>query len=187
MSKLKTLVIGCALSFACVASFAQTPSYPPGFWSTPTIPGYGRMHMPDNPAYMPNPSHIYKIVFAVTQASKTPSDVNGALDHVARTVNLYVAAGVPLKNLKFVVIVGGAAAPAALDDAHYREKFGIPNPNLQLISELEQAGVHVAVCGQAVPEHHFDYNWIDPKIKVALSELTTVTVLQQQGYALLPQ
>jgi intracellular sulfur oxidation DsrE/DsrF family protein len=144
------------------------------------------MHMPDNPAYKPDPSHVYKVVFEVTQASKAPATVNGALDHVARTVNLYVAAGVPLKNLKFVAVIGGAATPTALDDTHYQAKFGTSNPNLRLIHELEQAGVDVVVCGQAVPEHDYDYGWIDSRIKVALSQLTTITVLQQEGYALMP-
>jgi intracellular sulfur oxidation DsrE/DsrF family protein len=94
---------------------------------------------------------------------------------------------VPLKNLKFVVIVGGAAKPAALDDTHYQAKFGSSNLNLRLIHELEQVGVDVAVCGRAVSEHNYDYGWIDSKIKVALSELSTVTMLQQEAYALLPQ
>lgn len=110
--------------------------------------------------------------------------MNGAFDHVARTVNLYVAAGVPLKHLSFVAIVSGAATP--LDDAHYRAKFGVPNPNLPLIDELRQAGVDVAICGQAVAEHDFDYQWIDHKVTLALSGLTTVSVLEQRGYALLP-
>jgi intracellular sulfur oxidation DsrE/DsrF family protein len=157
-----------------------------GFWSTPTIHNYGKIHyMPDS-AFKPNPKHSYKIVFSLTQASKTPDEVNPALDRVARTVNLYVAAGVPLSHLKIVAVAYGAATPLALDDAHYRLKFGTPNPNLPLISELKEAGITVSVCAQAVAEHQFKYDWLANDITLALSGLTTVTTLEAEGYVLMP-
>ena len=109
-----------------------------------------------------------------------------SLDHVARTVNLYVSAGVPLSHLKFVAIAAGAATPIALNDAQYRKKYGVANPNLPLIAQLRKAGVDVAVCAQAVAEHDFQYDWVDSQVTVALSALTTITELQQQGYALMP-
>ncbi|WP_429289552.1 DsrE family protein [Paraburkholderia sp. CI3] len=158
----------------------------PDFWTTPAIAGYGKMHFATRAAYKPDASRSHKVVFAVTRAPSKPTEVNDSLDRVARTVNLYVASGVSLQNLQFIAIVSGAATPLALDDAHYREKFGVPNPNLPLIVKLRQAGIDVAVCAQAVAEHDFDENWIDQHLTLALSGLTTATVLQQQGYALLP-
>jgi intracellular sulfur oxidation DsrE/DsrF family protein len=59
----------------------------------------------------------------------------------------------------------------------------MPQP---LIALLRKAGVDVAVCGQAVAEHHFDYAWVDQSVTTALSGLTTVTTLEQSGYALMP-
>lgn len=156
------------------------------FWATPTIENYGKIHFLPDSAFKPQPGHEYKVVFALSQASTQPDKVNPALDHVARTVNLYVASGVPLGKLKFVAVAYGAATPLALDDAHYRAAFGVPNPNLPLIAELKKAGITVAVCGQAVAEHHFGYDWIDPRVTLSLSALTTITTLQQQGYALMP-
>ena len=53
-----------------------------------------------------------------SNSSKQPGAVNPALDHVARTVNLYAAAGVPLSHLKFVAVAYGAAPvsePCGLD------------------------------------------------------------------------
>jgi intracellular sulfur oxidation DsrE/DsrF family protein len=46
--------------------------------------------------------------------------------------------------------------------------------------------VDVAVCGQAVAEHDYAYDAVDSHVTLALSALTTVTVLEQKGYALLP-
>ena len=175
-------------SLIATTANAATPSSaePNGFWTTPTVQGYGNIHYLKDSAFKPQPGNTYKVVFALTQAPKQPDKVNPALDHVARTVNLYVASGVPLSNLKFVAITYGAATPLALDDAHYRAAFGVPNPNLPLIAELKKDGVTVAVCGQAVAEHHFQYDWVNSDVTLALSGLTTVTTLEQQGYALMP-
>jgi len=188
MNKIKRLAAAVLLTTCAVTPFAAHAdgSEPAGFWTTPTIQGYGPIHFLPDAAFKPDPGHTYKVVFSLTQAPKTPSDANPALDHVARTVNLYVAAGVPLSHLKFVAVAYGAATPLALDDAHYRAAYNVANPNLRLIAELKKAGVTVAVCGQAVAEHHFDYGWIAQDVTLALSGLTTVTTLQSQGYALMP-
>ena len=181
-------IAAVALLAATTVSFTahaqQTESE--GFWTTPAIQGYGPMHSLPDAAFKPQADHTYKIVFALTQGAKKPDAVSPSLDHVARTVNLYRASGVPLSHLKFVAVAYGAATPLVLDDQHYREKYGVANPNLPLIEELRKAGVIVAVCGQAVPEHHFAYNWVAPNVTLSLSGITTVTTLESQGYVLMP-
>lgn len=181
-----TKIVLASLLLSASGAYAADNGMTPGFWTTPAIQGFGKMHELPNSAYRPDAGKSYKIVFALTKGAKSPNDVNPALDHVARTVNLYVASGVPVPQLKFVAIAYGEATPLALDDAHYREKFGVANPNLVLIAQLRKAGVDVAVCGQAVAEHHFDYAWVDKSVTTALSGLTTVTTLEQAGYALMP-
>ena len=122
----------------------------------------------------------------MTRAADKPTEINPALERVARTVNLYAAAGVPVSHLKFVAVAYGPATPLALDDAHYQTKFGMANPNLPVIRQLRSAGVDVAVCGQAVLEGGFETGWISSDVTLSLSALTTITSLQQQGYALTP-
>jgi len=157
-----------------------------GFWQTPTITGAGRMHPLPQAAYQPDRNATYKVVFGLTKASDKPGEVSPALDRVARTVNLYVGAGVPLDHLKFVAIASGPATPIMLNDEQYRKKYGVANPNLPVIAQLRKAGIDVAVCGQAVAEHDFQYDWVDSQVTLALSALTTISELQQKGYALLP-
>lgn len=181
----KTLAM-TTLTLACHGVFAQQVYSDPGFWTTPTVPGYGKMHYLPKAAYQPRKNTTYKIVFALTHGGAKPGDVSLSLDHVARTVNLYVAAGVPLSHLKFVGVAYGAATPLALDNKHYHAQFGVDNPNLKLIAMLRKDGVDIAVCGQAVAEHKFHYSWISSQVTVALSGLTTVTTLEQQGYSLMP-
>jgi len=183
MHRIAVLVVLVAAAFAAVAVGAADES---AFSSAPAIEGYGKIHPLPKGAYQPNAHATYKVVFAMTAASKTPQDINPAIERVARAVNLYVSAGVPLSHLKFVAVAYGAATSIALDDVHYKAAFSVANPNLPLIARLRKAGIDVAVCGQAVLEHNYQYEWIDPSVTVALSAITTITSLEQEGYSLLP-
>jgi intracellular sulfur oxidation DsrE/DsrF family protein len=108
------------------------------------------------------------------------------LEHVARVVNLYTASGVPLSHLGFVAVIYGQATDAALDSAHYRQKYGVDNPNLGLIRTLRNAGIDVAVCGQKIASLQEQNQWVDPQVTLALSGLTTIASLEHQGYVLVP-
>lgn len=154
--------------------------------ATPGIPGVAPIHPLPNAAYQPDKGALYKIVFSLTKPAESPGEVNPALLRVARAVNLYASAGVPPSHLKLVAVAYGPATALALDDEHYKEKFGVANPNLDIVRKLKAAGVDVAVCGQAVLESKYQYAWISRDVTVALSALTTITVLQQQGYVLMP-
>jgi len=152
------------------------------FWQTPATPGFGRMHPIPSAAYMPDKAASYKVVFELTMMGQDAKSPSPSLERLARTVNLYVASGVPLDHLKFVAVADGAAG-AMLNDEQYEKHYGAKNPNLPLIAALRKAGVDVAVCGQAFAEHGYDIAWVDHSVTVALSALTTVTMLEQQGYA----
>ena len=150
------------------------------------ITGAGKIHPLPQAAYQPNHKAIYKVVFSLTKAADKPDEVNPSLDRVARAVNLYANAGVPLSHLKFVAIASGPATPMVLNDEQYKKLYSVANPNLPVIEQLRKAGVDIAVCGQAVAEHQYQDNWVDTHVTLALSALTTVTELEQQGYALMP-
>ena len=171
---------------ACTQVAVASSRAGPEFWTTPAIQGYGRIHDLPDAAYRPDRSRTYKIVFTLTRGAASPDSVNPGLERVARSVNLYAVAGVPLSHLKFVAVAAGEATVLALDDAHYRAKFNTGNPNLALIALLRAAGVDIAVCGQAIAESKLDYTWVDKSVTLAQSALTTVTTLEQQGYALVP-
>ncbi|MFC5436938.1 metalloregulator ArsR/SmtB family transcription factor [Rhodanobacter umsongensis] len=176
-----TLGVVLGLAFASTGAIAGD-----GLWQNPAIHTAGRMRELPQAAYQPDAKASYKVVFGLTVAAAKPDKINPGLERVARTVNLYANAGVPLKHLHFVAIASGAATTIALDDANYRKQFGTANPNLPVIAELRKAGVDVAVCGQAVAEHGYPSEAIDPRVTLALAALTTITELQQKGYALVP-
>lgn len=166
---------------------ANSKSEPEGFWSTPAISGYGKIHYVDTPAYNPrNDANLSnKIVFQLNKNDGDIKDPHLGLERVARVVNLYYAAGIPLNKLDFVVSMNGDAVIAGLNNEEFRKAYGIDNPNLKMIGELEKAGVKVTVCDQSVAFHHIDREWIDKSVTHTISSGTTVATLQNQGYALL--
>lgn len=181
MSKKSLLAVVLISIFLCPAAFAQRPA---GFWQNPVIKGAGSIHPLPNAAFQPDKATTYKALFVIDNAGGDPKRVNYGFKYVALTVNVFASAGVSVNHLKFVVVVRGAV-PIVLSNVQYKKKFHVDNPNLKLIHELEAAGVQVVVCGQAIAGYNYNYNWIDPSVKVALSGLSTIIMLQQKGYALM--
>ncbi|QGY30136.1 DsrE family protein [Pantoea cypripedii] len=167
--------------------FADKKTEPADFWSTPAIAGYGKIHFVNTPAFNPGstPGLSNKIVFQINRNEGDIRQPNLGLERVARVTNLYYAAGVPLNQLNFVVSINSDAVPAALNNDQFRKAYGVDNPNLKLISELEKAGVKVSICDQSVAFHQLEREWIDPMVTHTLSSGTTVATLQNEGYAFL--
>jgi intracellular sulfur oxidation DsrE/DsrF family protein len=156
-------------------------------WQNPVVQGYGKVHPMPEAAVQPSPDREYKILFDITKASGTPSQINPGLEHIARLINLFALAKVPPEKLKIVAVLHGPATAVALDDRHYREKYQFDNPDRKLIDALKRAGVIVYVCGQALAHNGFEPAWINPEVDIALAALTVLSVYQLDGYALIPE
>ncbi|MDE2091068.1 MAG: DsrE family protein [Gammaproteobacteria bacterium] len=189
MSKYLALAAVFIGIFFSSAILADSPA---GFWQNPVINGAGKMHPLPDSAFQPQKDVIYKAVFSLTKGElnkdkKQAANINDGLEALARAVNLFASAGVSPDHLKFVAIIHGGATPIVLDNTHYKQEFGVDNPNLELIKQLEAQGVQIAVCGQAVAGWNFEYSWVNPDVKIALSAISTIIILQQRGYALMPE
>ncbi len=79
----------------------------------------------------------------------------------------------------------GPVLKSLLSDSAYRTRFGIENPNTELLDKLASAGVRFYVCGQSMAFGGVVKEELSDKAKVALSAMTMLTVLQSDGYALL--
>jgi intracellular sulfur oxidation DsrE/DsrF family protein len=154
-------------------------------WAYPGIPGYGKVMPAPKAGLQPDNSAQYKVVYNVNERGE-PEKLNPALDKLARSVNIFASAGVPLKNMHFIGVVHGPATFALLDNEHYRERFQVDNPNLKLIEALDKAGVKIMVCAQALANLKLQPEWVDPKVEVTLSALSDFVLLQQQGYVFVP-
>ncbi|HYW04049.1 MAG TPA: DsrE family protein [Gammaproteobacteria bacterium] len=156
-------------------------------WTYPAIKGYGPVHPLPDAAVQPSKHKVYKAFFDVTKGTSDPSKPNPGFDHVARAVNVFASAGVPLKHLHFVAVAHGPATPAVLNNAEYKKKFGVDNPNIKMISELKKAGVKVEVCGQALADNHFEHAWVNKDVIVTLSALSDAVIYGNKGYAFVKQ
>jgi intracellular sulfur oxidation DsrE/DsrF family protein len=186
MKPIQLLTLSGVLLAASTCALAAGEPAPQESWQTPALVGVGKEHPLPQAAYQPQPQETYDVVFSITKTADTPTEINPSLQHVARVVNLYTSAGVPLSHLKFVAMIYDQAADAALDDGHYHQKYGVDNPNLGLIRTLRNAGIDVAVSGETIADQQERNQWIAPQVTLALSGLTTITNLEHQGYVLIP-
>jgi len=137
----------------------------------------------------PDPDLEYNIVIDFVSSSLLKNNkidssaVNWGLGHMRRIINLHVAAGIPPENIHIVAAVHAGAPYSFLNNEHYKEKYGIDNPNLPLIVELQNAGVRFLMCGQIMNYMNITKNMLAEGTKTTLTAQTTLTSYQLKGYA----
>jgi intracellular sulfur oxidation DsrE/DsrF family protein len=164
--------------FICAPLFAGEPSF------GPVIEGFGPTY-PINDRDVPlEDGFVYKAVFdaAENRDEKAP---NSGLISVARYLNMHARNGVAIEDMNIAVVAHGPALKTLLTDVAYRARYGIQNPNSELLEKLDAAGVDFYVCGQSMTFGGFDKDELVEPAKVALSAMTMLTVLQSDGYGLL--
>lgn len=149
----------------------------------PVIKSYGGIYPLEEATVRPDPRLVYKIVVDVVTGSDDPTEVSAGLNNVARMLNLHAVGGVPPGKMEVVLAMHGGATFATLDNAAYRKKFEVDNPNIGLVQELKAAGVKLVVCGQSLIGRDISTDLIQPEIEVATSMLTTVSMYQLKGFA----
>ncbi len=176
MARIVHLVLASACLLSCSAiSFAQ---------EHPIISTHGGvLH---RPAAVDQPRAGAQVVFDAT-ANAQPADVNKGLDRVARLLNLYGVSGRKPQDVKITIVLHGEATKSVLNDSAYQARFQTEqNPNLPLIRALQQVGVEVLVCGQALNYKGFPDAEVAAGIPIAAAALTVVINRQMDGYAYFP-
>ena len=172
---LAIVVLACS-----TLSVADEPSF------GPIIEGYGPTY-PIGDRDVPLPENFtYRAVFDLAKYPGETSALNPYLVSVARFLNMHARNGVPAENMELAVVVHGAAVKNLLSDQAYQSRYGGKNPNLELLTRLHGAGVRIFLCGQSMTFGGISRNELAEPVKVALSAMTMLTVLQSDGYALLP-
>jgi intracellular sulfur oxidation DsrE/DsrF family protein len=157
-----------------------------GAWDYPVITGYGPVHPLPKAAIQPDKAIHYKVLFDIKTPAKETDKVSPGLNHVARFINVMASAGLMPDKMSMVAVIHGNAAPIALKNEIFKEKFKVDNPNIKLISDLKKAGVKVYVCGQSLADFSYKPEWLNPDIILTLSALVDVPTFELQGYAYLP-
>jgi intracellular sulfur oxidation DsrE/DsrF family protein len=152
----------------------------------PAIEGYGPTY-PIVDRDVPLAKGVkYRAVFDAAANPEDPAVLNTRLLGIARFLNMHVRNGTPLQDMDVAVVVHGAALKSVLNNDAYKARFGVDNPNLELIGKLHGAGVDIYVCGQSMAFGGYRKDELSGAARVALSAMTMLTVLQNDGYALLP-
>jgi intracellular sulfur oxidation DsrE/DsrF family protein len=149
----------------------------------PVVPSFGGIYAIPEATVRPDSLIVYKIVVDLKTGGEKRSNYSAGLHNVARMLNLHEAGGGYNDQMEVVLAIHGDATFAVLDNAAYKRKFGIDNPNIDLIRELKVAGVQLTVCGQSLKGRKIESNTVLPEIEIATSMLTTVATCQMKGFA----
>lgn len=152
----------------------------------PAVEGYGPTYPIDDRDVPLEDGFVYRAVFDVASYGDDSGALNPRLVSVARYLNMHARNGVPVENMELAVVVHGAAVRNILDNDAYRSRYRIDNPNLELVKRLHAAGVRFYVCGQSLAFGKVAKSELADPVQVAVSAMTMLTVLQADGYALLP-
>lgn len=181
---LKTREVKGFLEENYLVEFTKSPTpglKPPQY---PIVAGYGGVVAVAHAVEKPRAGA--KLLLDVTSAA--PADaVHKGLERAARLLNLYGAAGLKASDIKLAVVLHGDATRAVLKDEFYQARFGVDrNPNLPLIRLLQEAGVEVFVCGQALNYKGYEESVVEKSIAIADSALSVIASRQMDGYGYLP-
>ncbi|RLD18162.1 MAG: hypothetical protein DRI69_10775 [Bacteroidetes bacterium] len=127
----------------------------------------------------------YNIVIDLHSGPDTPEMLNPALNNVARLLNLHAVAGADPAKTHVVLAIHASATYSIMTNEGYRAKYGVDNPNTELIRQLDRAGVKLTVCGQSLIAREVAFGHVQDEVEVSTSMLTTVTTYQNKGYAYL--
>jgi len=133
----------------------------------------------------PDPKKTYKAIYDATKNSKDSSQILPALNMAGSELNALGVCGIPLNHAKFVIVFHGAAINGILDNDHYIKKYGIDNPNLDVLHELKKVGVLLFVCGQNLVAENIKPNTISKDVTIASDALIVLMTYQNEGYALM--
>ena len=135
-----------------------------------------------NPTFETPMDRQYKAIFELRAPAGKPDQQNRSLNTMARYLNMHARAGVPRENVRVAGVVHGAASLELLTDEHYRTRHGVDNPNKELIAEIIAGGGQIILCGQTAGSRDISAHQLLPGVQLALSAMTAMTVLQQDGY-----
>lgn len=175
----KIILIGMCFAFA--KAYSQKLEATPGT----IIPNFGNTYTVPNPEFKTDTTAVFKLVFDISKAPEDPSQLNPYINTLARFLNMHEKAGVPRKNLHVRAAIHGQASYGLLKNRFYKEKYGVDNPNIELLKELDQAGVALILCGQTAGSRNLSSARRLEIIDVALSAMTIISQSQMEGYSLI--
>ncbi|RYC52778.1 DsrE family protein [Flagellimonas olearia] len=151
----------------------------------PVLENHGEVWTVENPDFKTDTSAEFKLVFDIMDSPESHTEINKKIETAARFLNMHAQSGVPVSQLKAALVLHGTAAKDIIHNEAYQARFGTVNPNYDLVKELLNAGVEVILCGQSSKSRNYPKEDLIPGSKIALSAMTALIQLQNQGYRLI--
>ena len=151
----------------------------------PIIADYGPVYEVESPEFATPLDAEYRLVFDVKTAPDDTTLVNPAIGTLARFLNMHARAGVPLEQMHLALVLHGSAGKDALDHTAFRDRYGHDTPNRDLLVQLAAANVEIILCGQTAMHRGLPPAQLADPVRLALSAMTALATLQQQGYTLI--
>lgn len=181
------LAVLAALALAAAPAAAQGALLPGQARSGPVIASTGQSFVVESPTFAVPAGHVFKLLFEINAGGGDSTTVNAQLTTMARFYNLHVRNGVPKERLKAAAVVHGMGWTALLTDAAFAARFGgARNPSRTLTQELLAAGAQLVLCGQTAGSRGIRRDELLPGVQVATAAMTALSVLEADGYRLVP-
>jgi intracellular sulfur oxidation DsrE/DsrF family protein len=152
----------------------------------PVIDDFGPVYAVPDAALGPPALGVMRVVFDVVEAPADPAVANARIVSAARFLNMHARAGLPENRMALALVLHGDAGRAALRDDAYWERFDTVNPDRALLDRLKAAGAAIYLCGQTAGFRGYEAGQILPSVDLALSAMTALVRLQDDGYRLVP-
>lgn len=175
---LLSLTLICCLTHLCARGQAQTSA-------GPLFNDYGKVYPVPDANFRNDKEGPMKAVFDVSRQYKDRKGPNPLIETAARYYNLHLQNGYDRSLIKAVLVVHGSAVNDLLTNEAYKEKFGKDNPNAPLVASLLDKGVELVLCGQSATYHGVKLGQSVPGVQMALSAMTALVHLQNEGYRLI--
>ncbi len=176
---MKLPVFFLILLFCGIENYAQSKS------TGPIIESFGAVAQIDDPDYATDIAAEYNVVFDIMDSPDDLSELNTKIETAARFLNMHAQSGIPKENMKVALVVHNKASKDIITNTAYQQRHGLDNPNSEMIEALLDAEVVIIFCGQSSVSRDIPKEDIQPGVQLALSAMTALIQLQNEGYHLI--
>jgi intracellular sulfur oxidation DsrE/DsrF family protein len=125
----------------------------------------------------------YRVAWGVNVGPESPDSVVPGFRNAARFLHVSDASGVPRANVHQAIVVWGSATFSLLKNERYKAAKGSDNASIALLQALNEAGVQIIVCGEALINRKLSPSDLLPFVKIAPTATHALATLHAQGYA----
>lgn len=151
----------------------------------PIIKDYGKVWEVSAPDYKIHSGTKFKVVFDIMNSPEEPSQLNTSIETAARFLNMHAQSGVAKENMEVALVVHNRASKDIITNEAYERRYGVLNPNAEMVSQLMEAGVEFIFCGQSSASRNFPKEETLKGVQLSLSAMTALIQLQNEGYRLI--